>query len=588
MKAAITPNYIYNPVAKTIDLSDIENFDIKKLYAIVNLDKKVYIYILGKQGLSYSNLENNILTLQSNTSGHSADDNLFILYDVEAGGSNVTIDNFPTGFNINNFPEIQEIMGNVDINNIPSDYNLEATQQEIKGLLETIRDNSSDLDSPLSGIKTTLDSIKAKTDNLTSSPALEAGGHLASLDSKDFATQTTLASIKLKTDNLDASLSSLKTVLDSIKAKTDNLTSSPALESGGNLATIAGKDFATQTTLALIKSTLDNVKVKTDNLDTTLSTLNTSINTHLKPADTLTKVSTVDTITNTVVIKADTAGNQANALKIDGSAVTQPISLRKLYIPNLGSNYDLATDVSDSGSYALPYVGLSGRSTVRSITPSSFTASSGTRGPIQGYGTSGVNISFCITCTALSGGSSPYVDLILCESLDGGTTFKDIYHIERITATNTSNPIHLTNIPVTGVLYFRWVTGGTPSTANITIQYSMGSASVAKKVRYFDRTSGLLAGTLNATSNIYNISTATQINARINCSALSGGAGATYQLQISDNKVDFMNIGNTFTAIQGIAGTTIANIVAQYVRVICTSGATGTQTGTELTITGQE
>jgi hypothetical protein len=47
-------------------------------------------------------------------------------------------------------------------------------------------------------------------------------------------------------------------------------TSGPlALETGGNLATLAGKDFATQTTLALIKA-------KTDNLDAALSTLATS------------------------------------------------------------------------------------------------------------------------------------------------------------------------------------------------------------------------------------------------------------------------------------------------------------------------
>jgi uncharacterized membrane protein (DUF2068 family) len=49
------------------------------------------------------------------------------------------------------------------------------------------------------------------------------------------------------------------------------LPSGAALEAGGNLATIAGKDFATQTTLALIKA-------KTDNLDVLLST-------RTKPAD---------------------------------------------------------------------------------------------------------------------------------------------------------------------------------------------------------------------------------------------------------------------------------------------------------------
>lgn len=112
--------------------------------------------------------------------------------------------------------------------------------------------------------QTTLALIKAKTDNVDaalSTRALEAGGNLATIAGKDFATQTTLALIKAKTDNLD-------TALSGIKSKTDNLDvalSTRALESGGNLAALAGKDFATQTTLALVKT-------KTDNLDVALST----------------------------------------------------------------------------------------------------------------------------------------------------------------------------------------------------------------------------------------------------------------------------------------------------------------------------
>lgn len=59
------------------------------------------------------------------------------------------------------------------------------------------------------------------------------------------------------------------------------------------------------------------------NLNTSALALDTSVNTLLKPASTL---AAVTAITNTVTIKADTAGNQANALKVDGSAVTQPVS----------------------------------------------------------------------------------------------------------------------------------------------------------------------------------------------------------------------------------------------------------------------
>lgn len=54
--------------------------------------------------------------------------------------------------------------------------------------------------------------------------------------------------------------------------------------------------------------------------------LDSSVNTLLKPASTLSAVTTLGSITNAVTIKADTAVNQVNALKVDGSAVTQPIS----------------------------------------------------------------------------------------------------------------------------------------------------------------------------------------------------------------------------------------------------------------------
>lgn len=51
--------------------------------------------------------------------------------------------------------------------------------------------------------------------------------------------------------------------------------------------------------------------------------LDSSVNSLLKPSSTL---AAVTSITNTVLVKADTLVNQTNALKVDGSAVTQPVS----------------------------------------------------------------------------------------------------------------------------------------------------------------------------------------------------------------------------------------------------------------------
>lgn len=85
---------------------------------------------------------------------------------------------------------------------------------------------------------------------------------------------------------------------------------------------------STEATLALIKA-------KTDNLDVALST-------RLKPADTLTAVTTVTAvtaITNALPTGANTIGKVdqgiggASAWKVDGSAVTQPISAISLPLP---------------------------------------------------------------------------------------------------------------------------------------------------------------------------------------------------------------------------------------------------------------
>lgn len=132
----------------------------------------------------------------------------------------------------------------------------------------------------------------ANLDVALSTLAKESGGNLATLTGKDFATQATLALIKAKTDNLDAALSTLATATGQSTTQPRNLTqiggtlltgrdwsvdfskldvalSTLAKESGGNLATLTAKDFATQATLALIKT-------KTDNLDILLSTLATA------------------------------------------------------------------------------------------------------------------------------------------------------------------------------------------------------------------------------------------------------------------------------------------------------------------------
>jgi len=108
----------------------------------------------------------------------------------------------------------------------------------------------------------TLALIKARTDNLDvalSTRALETGGNLAAIAGKDFATQTTLASILAQFDNKTSTLAT-QTTLASILAQLDNKTST----------------LASQVTLALVLAQLDN-KTSTLSTEATLAALSAKI-----------------------------------------------------------------------------------------------------------------------------------------------------------------------------------------------------------------------------------------------------------------------------------------------------------------------
>jgi hypothetical protein len=81
MKQAITPSYIFDPFNNTIDLSSIPNFDIKKLYNIVNLTTNDIIYDTRPFGYSYLSESNGLITLAYDCSLCDANDVLQIVYE---------------------------------------------------------------------------------------------------------------------------------------------------------------------------------------------------------------------------------------------------------------------------------------------------------------------------------------------------------------------------------------------------------------------------------------------------------------------------------------------------------------------------
>ena len=100
MKRPITPAYTFTPGSSTLNLSGIAGFDVRNLFAVINLKTGALIYA-PLAGTGYSALSGTTLTLAGWMSGPSASDPLLILYD-EGGkpaedGADVSGVTMPTG-----------------------------------------------------------------------------------------------------------------------------------------------------------------------------------------------------------------------------------------------------------------------------------------------------------------------------------------------------------------------------------------------------------------------------------------------------------------------------------------------------------
>jgi hypothetical protein len=81
MKTAVTYSYTFTPAAKTVDLSSISGFDVKKLYAIINTTANQVIFANGQSIYGLASIAGSVLTLVYNTTAMSSSDKLMIIYD---------------------------------------------------------------------------------------------------------------------------------------------------------------------------------------------------------------------------------------------------------------------------------------------------------------------------------------------------------------------------------------------------------------------------------------------------------------------------------------------------------------------------
>lgn len=80
MKKIVITDPVFNPSTKTI-ITNIPNFDVRKLYAIINQTSGTLIYGTGLAGKGFMSVTDSTIVLQYNTTGMNSTDVLQILYD---------------------------------------------------------------------------------------------------------------------------------------------------------------------------------------------------------------------------------------------------------------------------------------------------------------------------------------------------------------------------------------------------------------------------------------------------------------------------------------------------------------------------
>ena len=194
----------------------------------------------------------------------------------------------------------------------------------------------------------------------------------------------------------------------------------------------------------------------------------------------------------------------------------------------------------------------------------------------------GISMSAVVGVTAVSG-TTPTLDQILQMSFDEGTSWIDVWHVERMTAISSS---FVPMLPMTGRRRWNHVISGTTPSFTRQITTMLCSHPAKYSYQYFDRTANVLNGTLNANTASYFIQGAMRINARITLGAAT--TAGTYRVQVSDDGTNWSNVGTATVAVANATTTIIVtDVCARFARLIVTGAATA-QTGTVVSICATE
>jgi len=94
MKQLLSFTPAFNPTARTLDFSAYPNFNISKLYAVIDVTANAPIYIAGAPGLGITAITGGLITLAYATTGFSSTDKLNVYYDTAPGYESNTVQEF--------------------------------------------------------------------------------------------------------------------------------------------------------------------------------------------------------------------------------------------------------------------------------------------------------------------------------------------------------------------------------------------------------------------------------------------------------------------------------------------------------------
>lgn len=83
MKQLLNFQPVFDPVNKTLDFTRSQDFQVHKLYAVINVTRNTPIYVPGTARFGISSVNDKIITLEFDTTSYETSDKLSVYYDTD-------------------------------------------------------------------------------------------------------------------------------------------------------------------------------------------------------------------------------------------------------------------------------------------------------------------------------------------------------------------------------------------------------------------------------------------------------------------------------------------------------------------------